>query len=362
MKVVIAGGGTAGHVNPAIALAHALRDAAEVSFIGTARGLEARIVPEHGFEIDPIEVRGFDRARPLSFPGVAARAVGAVRAARALLAERHPDAVVGMGGYVSLPACLAARSRSLPVVIHEQNIVLGLANRVTKPFAARVAVSFEETMPSAGRRAVVVGNPVLPALVGLDRGRERARALEHFGLDPSRKTVLIFGGSQGAQTLNRVATELGARWRDRHDLQILHIHGPNFSRERGRSGAMAGPPVYHAVEYVEEMGLAYVVADLALCRGGATTVAELGVVGLPAIVVPYPYHRDQQQERHGRVLERAGAAVVVADSDATADRLAAMVDDLLRDEMLARMATAALSFGRPDAAERLANVVKGCAR
>jgi UDP-N-acetylglucosamine--N-acetylmuramyl-(pentapeptide) pyrophosphoryl-undecaprenol N-acetylglucosamine transferase len=356
MRVVIAGGGTAGHVNPALALAHAL-DGDEVSFVGTERGLEARMVPEHGFRFRAIEVAGFDRAKPYAFPVVAVRAATAIRQSRALLAEIAPDVVVGMGGYVSLPVALAARSRRIPLVLHEQNIVLGLANRVAKRGAQRVAVSFEETLSEAGPRGVHTGNPVAADLAHLDRDAARASAYEHFDLSPDRRTVLIFGGSLGAHTLNVAGYELAIAWKDRTDVQIFHISG--------RKGLMimGDPPpdvsgVLHHADYVDDMKLAYAVADLAICRGGATTVAELCAVGLPAVIVPYPHHRDRQQERHGRVLEAAGAAVVVGDAEATAARLASIAGELLVEDRLARMAVAARSLGRPDAAGALARVVR----
>ena len=358
MKVVIAGGGTAGHVNPALALAHTL-SGDEVSFIGTERGLEARMVPENGFPFTSIDVAGFDRATPLTFPAVAIKAARAILQSRRSLARSAPDVVVGMGGYVSLPVALAARTRGIPVILHEQNIVLGLANRVAKRFAARVAVSFEDTLPAAGPRGVYTGNPVAAELVDLDRDAGRATAYERFDLDPERRTVLIFGGSLGARTLNLAGYGLARAWTDRTDVQLFHISG--------RSGAGAGerPPdvdgSYRHVSYVDDMKLAYAVADLAICRGGATTIAELCVTGLPAIIVPYPHHRDRQQELHGRVLEGAGAAVVVPDADASAGRLGAAVDDLLPGDRLERMAAAARSLGRPDAAEDLARIVRAAA-
>jgi UDP-N-acetylglucosamine--N-acetylmuramyl-(pentapeptide) pyrophosphoryl-undecaprenol N-acetylglucosamine transferase len=355
MRVVIAGGGTAGHVNPALALAHALAGD-EVSFVGTERGLEARMVPAHGFRFHAIDVTGFDRAKPYAFPVVATRAVAAIRQSRALLGEIAPDVVVGMGGYVSLPVALAARSRRIPLVLHEQNIVLGLANRVAKRGARRVAVSFEETLSEAGPRGVHTGNPVAAELAHLDRDAARAAAYERFDLSPERRTVLIFGGSLGAHTLNVAVPELAIAWEDRSDVQIFHISG--------RKGVMTGgdpPPevsrVLRHADYVDDMGLAYAVADLAICRGGATTVAELCAVGLPAVIVPYPHHRDRQQERHGRVLEAAGAAIVVPDAEASAARLASIAGELLVGDRLARMTVAARSLGRPDAAADLARVV-----
>ena len=359
MRVVIAGGGTAGHVNPALALAHALRGD-EVSFIGTERGLEARMVPENGFPFTSIDVAGFDRAKPYAFPAVAVRAAGAIRQSRASLARTAPDVVVGMGGYVSLPVALAARTRGIPLVLHEQNIVLGLANRVAKRFATRVAVSFEETLVTAGPRAVYTGNPIAADLAHLDRNTVRAAAYEQFGLRPDRRTILIFGGSLGAHTLNVAGYELAVDWKDRTDVQIFHISGRKGLMIMGSTPPDVSGIMRHA-DYVDDMKLAYAVADLAICRGGATTVAELCATGLPAIIVPYPHHRDRQQERHGRVLEGTGAAVVVPDAGATAERLGAVVDDLLSGDHLARMAAAARSLGRPDAAEDLARIVHAVA-
>ena len=355
MRVVVAGGGTAGHVSPAIALARAL-DADEVSFIGTEEGIEASMVPAAGFELDRIEVAGFDRAKPLSFPKVAGRAAGAVGKARRLLSARNADVVVGMGGYVSLPVSLAAASRRIPLVLHEQNIVFGLAHRVTRRFARKVAVSFEETLAAAGKKGVWTGNPVASEIVDADIGVERARAYERFGLDPQRRTVLVFGGSLGAKKVTDAALGLVDRWSARSDVQVLHILGR-------RGGDQADPPtdrlIYRTVGYVDRMIEAYAVADVAVCRGGASTVAELTVAAVPSIIVPYPYHRDRQQERHARVLERAGAAEVLLDGQTTATTLAARIDPLLGDsQRLEKMRTAARSLGRPTAARDLADVVR----
>ena len=353
MNVVIAGGGTAGHVNPALALADALGTEARVTFVGTARGVESSLVPAAGYELDEILVAGFDRARRAQLPLVALRALEAIAASRRILARRKVAVVVGMGGYVSLPVCLAARTNRIPVVLHEQNIVLGLANRVSKPFAAKVAVSFEHSLEAAGRRGVFVGNPVARAITELDLVQARAAGQRRFGLDASRKTVIVFGGSLGARTLNRAAPALAERWSARTDVQILHISGRAAELPED-----PGYPNYHRVDYTDAMGEAYAAADIAICRGGATTVAELTAVGLPSIIVPYPHHRDRQQERHGRVLESAGAAVVVPDAQATAERLGGTVDELLAEGRLDDMRRAALTLARPRAAEDLAAVVK----
>ena len=357
MKVVIAGGGTAGHVNPAIALGRALGDAT-VTFIGTHSGAEARLVPAAGFSFETIEVEGFDRSRPLSLFKVGATAVGAVGTARKLLRRLDPDVVVGMGGYVALPVVLAARLSRLPVVIHEQNSVFGLTNRICRRIARRVAVSFEETLKEAGPRAVRTGNPVLPELAQMDKDAEKAAAIARFDLDKGRKTLLVFGGSQGARRINQAVPGLVSLWSDKDDRQILHITGSSAASQ-AEDSSDPSRLVYRRVGYVERMQEPYAVADLALVRGGATTVAELGAVGLPALVVPYPYHRDKQQELHGRALERAGAAKVILDEETTPERVAREADAILGDDgLLSQMKKAALSAGHPDAADALAAVVR----
>lgn len=358
MKVVIAGGGTAGHVNPAIAVAGALRGD-DVLFMGTPGGAEARLVASAGFPMARIEVRGFDRSRPISVVSVGLRAMGAFFAARRLLKDRRPDVVLGMGGYVSLPVCLAAATLRIPMVLHEQNAVLGLANKVVKRAARRVAVSFEETLTAVGGKGVFTGNPVLAEVATFDPASERRRAVNRFELDPERKTLLVFGGSQGARRINEAAAGLARRWRDRDDLQVLHITGPSHSADVSARVGSGGALVYRVAGYVDSMVEPYAVADLAVCRGGASTVAEICVAGIPAVIVPYPYHRDRQQERHGRVLESAGAGVVVADAELTSDRLEGVATRLLDDDdVRERMRKAALELGRPRAAVDVANLVR----
>lgn len=358
MNVIVAGGGTAGHVNPAIAVAGELTNH-KVTFIGTRAGPEARLVPAAGFELDTIEIAGFDRARPLSLVGVALKATGAARIAARVMRERSADAVLGMGGYVSLPVCYAARVRRVPIVLHEQNIVMGLANRVCKPVAERIAVSFEETLASAGAKGLVTGNPVLPRLIGSPI--PPPEALRRFGLEPGRRTLLVFGGSRGAGRVNQAGAALAVAWRERTDVQVLHITGREYHERVADEVEQAGPVslIYRTEAYVDDMSSAYAASDLVVCRGGATTVAELAAVGLPSIIVPYPHHRDRQQERHARVFEAAGAARVLHDATATGEAVARVAGELLADgATLARMGRAAKGLGRPDAARVVAGLVE----
>lgn len=362
MRVLIAGGGTAGHVNPGLALAERLQGDAVV-FLGTEDGAEARLVPEAGYELLTVDVAGYDRARPSALPSVAWRALRAWRASRKILRDVRPDVVVGMGGYVSLPVCLAARSLKVPVVLHEQNIVLGLANKVCKHVAKTIAVSFDDTLQQVGKRGVHTGNPIARDIAELDRDEARAAGLVAFDLSNERVTLLIFGGSLGARRINEAAVGLPSVWAGRTDVQIVHVYGAGNEEVLESLGdTTPGHPVYRAMAYVDNMAEAYAVADLVVCRGGATTVAELCAVGLPAVIVPYPHHRDMQQDKHARVLERAGAALVLPDAETTTQKIAEMVDPLVTESgSRAKMGVAAKQLGRPEAAVTLASLVRAAA-
>lgn len=357
---VIAAGGTAGHVYPGLAVADALRTAradAHISFVGTPRGIEGTAVPGAGYELDLIDVipwaKTLGARRFLAPPSL----LVATRRARALLAGRRPDVVIGMGGYASLPVVLAARWGGTPALLHEQNAVAGIANVVGSRFVPRVAVSFAESRRAFPRRAEVrvTGNPIRGTIARLDRGALRQQALTTFGLEESRKTVLVMGGSLGAARLNEAAAGLAEGYRDRTDVQFL------VSAGRGRAAALAGrfprggTGRAVAFEYFERVELAYAAADVALCRAGATTVAELSATGLPSILVPYPYARANHQEANARALERAGGAHVVLDAQANASVLAALIEEMLRDSAtLSMMAAGARSFGKPRAAADVA--------
>jgi len=361
VKVLIAGGGTAGHVFPAIALAERLsaEPGVEVAFAGTSGGQEARLVPAAGFAFEVVEARPLRRelsVDALTAPLAAARSVAACRP----LVERA-DVVVGMGGYVSLPVGLAAARAGRPLVLHEQNAVPGLANRVLARWARVVCLSFAE----AGRRlpkrarAVVTGNPVRSRVLEAARDRERlaAAAAGELGLEPGLRTLVIFGGSQGALRLNGAAAQaiptLLAR---RSDLQVLLLTGP--AHERAALGALGGCARVRVVGFLERMELAYAAADLVVARAGATTCAEVSVCGIPAVLVPYPYATGRHQDANARALERAGAAVVVPDAELTPERLAWVVLELLADPArLSAMARGMRSWSRPDAAEALAREV-----
>jgi UDP-N-acetylglucosamine--N-acetylmuramyl-(pentapeptide) pyrophosphoryl-undecaprenol N-acetylglucosamine transferase len=359
-SVVLAGGGTAGHIEPMLALADALSRRDEkprITCLGTERGMESRLVPARGYDLRLIPPVPLPRKPTLDLLRVPDRVVGSVRQTRAVLEQVAADVVVGFGGYVALPAYLAARRAGVPVVVHEQNALPGLANRVGARLAARVAVSVPGT-PLHG--AELVGMPLRPSISGLDRAARRAEARATFGLDADRPTLLVFGGSQGAASLNRAAVAaadaLGAA-----GIQVLHARGPK-NTDVTVPARPAGAPPYVVVDYLERMDLAYAAADLALCRSGAVTVAELSAVGLPAAFVPLPIGNGEQRRNALPVVE-AGGGLLVEDAEFSGDWIAARVVPLLTDpEALAALARHAAAAGVPDADERLADLVLGVAR
>jgi UDP-N-acetylglucosamine--N-acetylmuramyl-(pentapeptide) pyrophosphoryl-undecaprenol N-acetylglucosamine transferase len=356
-SVVVAGGGSAGHISPAMATADALRRLrpdARITALGTARGLETTLVPARGYRLELIPPVPLPRKPSSDTLRLPLRVRRAVRRVREILDEVGADVVVGFGGYVALPAYLAARGR-VPIVVHEANAHAGLANRVGARLADRVAVA----VPACGLpRAEVVGVPLGRAITGLDRTALRAKARAHFGLDPDAPTLLVFGGSQGARTLNTAASgaapDLAAA-----GIGVLHAHGP---RNTLTVSATAGAPPYVTVPYLDRMDLAYAAADLALCRSGMNSVAELSAVGLPAVFVPLP-HGNGEQKLNARAVVEAGGGVLVDDADMTSRRAAAEVVAVLTDPArLAAMSAAARAAGHPDADDVLARIVLEVAR
>jgi len=354
MNVVLAGGGTAGHIEPALALADALtaydRNVV-VTALGTQRGLETRLVPARGYQLDLIPAVPLPRKPSADLLKVPVRLLSAVRSAGRHLDTRQADVVVGFGGYVALPAYFAARRRRIPVVVHEGNSTPGLANRIGARFAARVAVTYDAgSLPGA----VHTGMPIRRAIADLDRAQLQSAARAEFGLDPGRPTLLVFGGSQGARHINEAITGAARALAD-GGAQVLHAAGAaNIDMVRA---AVAGLAHYVAVPYIDRMELAYAAADLALCRSGAMTYAELTAVGLPAVYVPLPIGNGEQR-RNAAPAIAAGGALMVTDEELDTAWIQAHVIPLLDDRArLAAMATASHGLGRPDADKALMELV-----
>jgi UDP-N-acetylglucosamine--N-acetylmuramyl-(pentapeptide) pyrophosphoryl-undecaprenol N-acetylglucosamine transferase len=358
-SVVLAGGGTAGHIEPMLALADALRRRdgdVRITCLGTSRGMETRLVPARGYELRLIPPVPLPRKPTLDLLRVPGRLRRAVADTRSILTEVGADVVVGFGGYVALPAYLAARRR-VPVVVHEQNALPGLANRIGARLAARVAV----TVPGTPlRSAEHVGMPLRPAISTLDRVARRAEGRATFSLDPDRPTLLVFGGSQGAASLNRAAVGAAEALTDA-GVQVLHARGPK-NPDVTVPPRPAGHAPYVVVDYLERMDLAYAAADLALCRAGAVTVAELSAVGLPAAFVPLPIGNGEQRRNALPVVE-AGGGLMIDDADLSPGWIEQHLVPLLTDPAaLAALAAHAAAAGSPHADERLADIVLEVAR
>jgi UDP-N-acetylglucosamine--N-acetylmuramyl-(pentapeptide) pyrophosphoryl-undecaprenol N-acetylglucosamine transferase len=349
---LVTGGGTGGHVYPALALAGELvgrgHPQASIRFVGAQRGLEARVVPEAGFAIDLLPGRGLQRRFTLENLGALWANLKAFVRSRRIVKRARPHVVVGVGGYASLPCMLAARLRRVPAVVHEQNAAPGLANRLAVRLGARPAISLPGTPL---RDPILTGNPIRPEIAAVERTPVRP------------PLVAIFGGSLGAGRLNDAGRELYDRWRLRDDVAVRHVTGPrDFDRCAGALDAVRRADdrlLYELVPYEDQMETLYARSALAICRAGAVTVAELAAAGMPAVFVPLPGAPGDHQTRNARTMVDAGAAVLVPDADCDGARLDEVASALVADpNRLDMMAKAAKTLARPDAAARLADLVE----
>ncbi|MGO0122021.1 undecaprenyldiphospho-muramoylpentapeptide beta-N-acetylglucosaminyltransferase [Desulfothermobacter acidiphilus] len=359
---VVTGGGTGGHIYPALAIARGLKrrlPQAQVFYLGTAEGLEARLVPEEGLPFYAIKGAGLKRRLTLGNMRALLRAFQGLLAAYRLLGQLSPRVVVGTGGYVAGPVVLAAWLRRLPVLIHEQNAFPGLTNR----WLARLAQVTALTFPEAARflhsrgEVVVTGLPVREEI--LQVSREEARV--HLGLGSEDRLLVSFGGSRGASSLNRAVKELVRHYSGRQGVYLCHAtgeaHYASWIRELEAEGVRLAANI-RIYPYFRRIADFLGAADLAICRAGAATLAELTCLGCPSILVPYPYATGRHQEYNARALAEQGAAVVIADSELTGARLLSEVERLLTvPEELLRMAQAAKAMGKPEALDLLVDLV-----
>ncbi len=353
-RILLAGGGTAGHTSPLLATADALRRRdpdVEITALGTPRGLENRVVPAAGYRLELVPAVPLPRSLSMELLRTPGRLRTTIKDALSVLDRVRPDVVVGFGGYVSVPAYLAARRRRLPIVVHEGNAIPGIANRLGARLTRHVATSFPATdLP----HAVMTGLPIRRLISTLDRSSLRAEALTHFGLRPDLPTLLVTGGSQGARRLNQSAAAAADAFAAA-GVQVLHIAGPNGEVN---PVPVDGGPAYVVVDFVDRMDLAYSAADAVLCRCGSNTVTEVAGVGLPAVFVPLPIGNGEQAHNAAPVVD-AGGALLVADEDLTPRWVRDHLPALLRDpERLAHMGQRASGVIALDGDELLADLIE----
>ena len=361
MRIMLSGGGTGGHIYPAVTIAKTLCDIARpeaILFVGTRAGLEADLVPREGYPLEVIDVAGFERR--LSWYNVRNlfRTAGSLFSARQIIGKFKPDLVIGTGGYVCGPVLLAASLMGIPTLIQEQNVIPGITNRILSRFVKAVAVGYQEaqTYFPAAAKIIVTGNPIRPDI--MSARREEGLAL--LGLKPDRTTLLIAGGSRGARSINHAMAEVHKRFSSNDAIQILHITGQSEYNSIVGNYQQQGIDVSNSGNiiikpYLHEMPHALAAADLAVFRAGAIGLAELTARGIPSILIPYPYAAENHQEHNARALEQGGAAIVIRDSDLTGGTLADTIQQVITEkDRLIKMAAASRSLGRPEAARSIA--------
>ena len=362
MRIIVSGGGTGGHIYPAITIINTIREKcpeAEFLYVGTQRGLEADIVPKEGLPVATVDLQGFERSiTPRNILRVGKAMVAVTKAAK-IVRDFRPDAVIGTGGYVCGPVLMAASFLQVPTMIQEQNVLPGITNKMLSHLVNRVAVGSEAALPAfPPDKAVYTGNPIRRAVMEA----RRDEGAEAFGFDPTKKTVLISGGSRGARAINRAMVGVLAKAAENPEVQMLHATGAkeyedvmNRLREAGLSEL---PAHIKVVPYLYNMPQAEALADLAVFRAGATGLSELTARGIPSILVPYPFAAENHQEFNARALEKAGAAKVILNKDLTDETLGSALGELLADDdKLKAMAEASRSLGKPQAAEEIAEMV-----
>lgn len=359
MKVLIAGGGTGGHLFPALAVADALRKLVsppEIVFAGSRTGMEATLVPQEGYEFRGLPVRGLPRRPGLRQLSAATATLRSIMMARRLLDAERPDVIFATGGFASAPVLAAAYMARVPVILHEQNSVPGLTNRIGSRFAREVHLTFSSARQHFPRRRHLRLSGI-PLREGIGTG-SRSKALRLFRLEDRRRTVLVFGGSQGAHHLNEAILDAIGRLAQREDLQFVLQSGQNdyswmVDRCRGvRARTWVRP-------FIPNMGDAYAVADLVVCRAGALTLGELAAVGKPAILVPYPHATADHQTLNAEAFVDAGAAVLMPDAELTGDGLAKAIEALIDDQRTLRLMSIQLfKLSRPDATERIVRAIR----
>ncbi len=363
MKIIVSGGGTGGHIYPAVTIIRTIQEKhpdARFLYVGTQKGLEADIIPKENLPFATVDIQGFERhLTPANILRAGKALVGVAKAARIVRSFR-PDAVVGTGGYVCGPVLMAASLMRIPTLIQEQNVVPGITNKILSGFVSRIAAGTEEAKRHfPADKVVFTGNPIRSEVMTARR-EDGARS---YGFDPAKKTVLISGGSRGARSINRAMIDVLVQAADHPEVQYLHVTGSleyddvmNRLKQAGLD--LERTPHIKVRPYLYDMPQAMAMTDLAVFRAGATGLAELTARGIPAILIPYPYAAENHQEHNARALEQAGAARMILNRELTSARLCAVLTELLsEDDKLVAMAKASREMGRPQAAGDIADLV-----
>ena len=359
MRVVVSGGGTAGHINPALALAGVLAHrGCQVDFAGTPQGVEARLVPQAGVPFKAFEASGFNRKKPATIVSGIGKIAKSTKLAKAWFAEIKPDVVVGFGGYVSIPVARAALSMGIPVVVHEQNSVMGMANKYLAKKAQAVCLTYEHSAAAVADKAKVrlTGNPVRASV--LQASREEGRAM--FGLAQDDFMLLVFGGSLGARQINSGIAAMKDELLANPRVRVVHITGPK-ELDRVQEELALTPEQqkrWHVLGYQDRMGETLAAADAIVSRAGATSLAEISALAIPALLVPYPYATEDHQTTNAQAYVGAGCAYMMPDAQVLTDEFRQKVRTLIEDEgVRAAMTAAARAQETADAAAKLADVV-----
>ena len=367
MRVILTGGGTGGHIYPALAIAKGLLacDAeTQILYVGIRDGMEARLVPEAGIEFAGISGKGLPRKLSLDTIKVVGKSFKALWETKKLLRQFHPDLVVGTGGYVSGPVVLTAALFNIPTLLHEQNALPGITNRILARVVRRVMVTFSESMERFGvkKKLELVGLPVRPEIGQLSR----MVGARHFGLHPDRLTLLVTGGSRGARTLNQAMIVVLEHLAQRPDIQVIWATGKETYtetieefRKRGISWERSG---WRVLEYLKDMPEALACADLYIGRAGAASLAELMVAGIPGLLIPYPHAAENHQEHNAQALVKAGAAEIILDSELDGERLWKEIDRLIgQPSLLAKMKAATVKLAQPEALNKIVDLCRATA-
>lgn len=364
MLVVLSGGGTAGHINPALALAEVLKArGCEVEFAGTPQGVESRLVPQAGISFNAFEASGFNRSHPTSLIKGVMKIAKSTKLVKRWFAEIKPDVVVGFGGYVSIPVARAALAMGIPVVVHEQNSVMGMANKFLAKKAQAVCLTYEHSASAVSdmSRVHVTGNPVRSQVLKADRAEGRAM----FNIAEDEQMLLVFGGSLGARAINEAIAAMKDELLAREGVHVVHITGP---KELERVEALLEltdeqKKRWHVMGYQDRMGETLAAADAIVSRAGATSLAEISALAIPALLIPFPYATEDHQTTNARAYVDAGCAYMMPDSEVMTEDFKNYVRTLLSDaDVRASMTEAARAQKTADAAAKLADVVIGCAQ